>query len=89
MIVWASDRSPPTRWPQLGVDLRIVQAHPGLSSRFHPHPAIATPAVLSLDEDTVLNTDEIDFAFNVWMSFPDRIVGYPARSHYWDESKVC
>lgn len=29
----------------------------------------------------------MDFAFTVWQSFPDRIVGYPARSHFWDSSK--
>ncbi|KTG32981.1 hypothetical protein cypCar_00031938, partial [Cyprinus carpio] len=29
----------------------------------------------------------VDFAFIVWQSFPDRIVGYPARSHYWDSGK--
>ncbi|MED6270330.1 Exostosin-1 [Characodon lateralis] len=30
---------------------------------------------------------QVDFAFIVWQSFPERIVGYPARSHYWDSSK--
>lgn len=30
---------------------------------------------------------QVDFAFTVWQSFPDRIVGYPARSHFWDSSK--
>jgi len=29
----------------------------------------------------------VDFAFTVWLSFPDRIVGYPARSHFWDGGK--
>ena len=29
----------------------------------------------------------MDFAFSVWRNFPDRIVGYPARSHFWDEGK--
>jgi glucuronyl/N-acetylglucosaminyl transferase EXT1 len=23
----------------------------------------------------------------VWREFPDRIVGYPARSHFWDEAR--
>jgi glucuronyl/N-acetylglucosaminyl transferase EXT1 len=57
-------------------------------SRFEPLPFIKTEAVLSLDDDVVLTTDEIDFAFHIWQSFPDRIVGFPARSHYWDNSKV-
>lgn len=29
----------------------------------------------------------MDFAFIVWQTFPERIVGYPARSHYWDSSR--
>lgn len=49
---------------------------------------IKTEAILSLDDNVVLTTDEIDFAFHVWQSFPDRIVGFPARSHYWDNIKV-
>uniref|UniRef100_A0A7M4EJH2 Exostosin glycosyltransferase 1 n=1 Tax=Crocodylus porosus TaxID=8502 RepID=A0A7M4EJH2_CROPO len=58
-----------------------------MSSRFLPYDNIVTDAVLSLDEDTVLSTTEVDFAFTVWQSFPERIVGYPARSHFWDNTK--
>ncbi|TNN30220.1 Exostosin-1b [Liparis tanakae] len=29
----------------------------------------------------------VDFAFTVWQSFPERLVGYPARSHFWDSGK--
>lgn len=94
------------------------------TSRFLPHVAIETEAVLSLDEDTVLLTSEVgacvinkhtaelhtytnqyswrscsnnlsalflhlqvNFAFLVWRSFPERIVGYPPRSHFWDPLK--
>lgn len=60
-----------------------------ISQRFFPYEQIQTDAVLSLDEDAILNTDELDFAYTVWRSFPDRIVGYPARAHFWDDSKVC
>ncbi|KAG7263199.1 hypothetical protein CRUP_020503, partial [Coryphaenoides rupestris] len=31
---------------------------------------------------------KVDFAFRVWQSFPERIVGYPARSHYWDSGRA-
>lgn len=27
---------------------------------------------------------QVDFAFVVWRSFPERIVGFPAQSHFWD-----
>ncbi|KAF1435737.1 Exostosin-1a, partial [Spheniscus mendiculus] len=55
-----------------------------LSDRFFPYTAIQTDAVLSLDEHTSLSTSEVDFAFVVWRSFPERIVGFPTRSHFWD-----
>lgn len=62
-------------------------SRPSISQRFQPHPLIETDAILSLDEDAILNTDEIDFAYNVWMNFPERIVGFPARAHFYDDSK--
>lgn len=64
------------------------EERPSISQRFFPHEHIETDAVLSLDEDAILNTDELDFAYQVWQDFPDRIVGYPARAHFWDDSKV-
>lgn len=87
--MWNSDVSVPRRprWQGIKASIHVV-AVDGISQRFYPHPLIKTSAILSLDEDATLNTDEIDFAFMVWRSFPDRIVGYPARSHYWDDSKV-
>lgn len=30
---------------------------------------------------------QVNFAFLVWRSFPERIVGYPPRSHFWDPLK--
>ncbi|KAM3858187.1 mediator of RNA polymerase II transcription subunit 30 [Diretmus argenteus] len=65
----------------------ILEVNKVMSSRFLPYETIVTDAVLSLDEDTVLSTTEVDFAFTVWQSFPERIVGYPARSHFWDSNK--
>jgi hypothetical protein len=55
---------------------------------YRPLELITTDAVFSLDEDVTLTTDEIDFAFHVWSHFPERIVGFPARSHFWDDTKV-
>jgi glucuronyl/N-acetylglucosaminyl transferase EXT1 len=42
---------------------------------------------LSLDDDSAITTEEMDFAFHVWQHFPDRLVGFPSRSHYWDDIK--
>lgn len=69
-------------------DAEPTDERPSISQRFYPYDEIQTDAVLSLDEDAILNTDELDFAYTVWRDFPDRIVGYPARAHFWDDSKV-
>lgn len=69
-------------------DAETTDERPSISQRFYPYDEIQTDAVLSLDEDAILNTDELDFAYTVWRDFPDRIVGYPARAHFWDDSKV-
>lgn len=93
IIVWINEKSQPTRWPlskSMNIPITVVPPTSTgirISQRFYPHKLIQTAGILSLDEDSVLTTDEIDFAFEVWRQFPDRIVGYPARSHYWDDSK--
>ncbi|XP_011479447.1 exostosin-1c [Oryzias latipes] len=86
IIVWNSEKPQPSRskWPPMPVPLTVTDGRRKTTSRFLPHVAIETEAVLSLDEDTVLLTSEVNFAFLVWRSFPDRIVGYPSRSHFWD-----
>uniref|UniRef100_A0A665USF8 Exostosin glycosyltransferase 1 n=1 Tax=Echeneis naucrates TaxID=173247 RepID=A0A665USF8_ECHNA len=90
VVLWNCDKPLPPRnkWPSTSVPLTVIEGQTKtMSSRFFPHDVIVTDAVLSLDEDSVLSTNEVDFAFIVWQSFPERIVGYPARSHYWDGSR--
>ncbi|KAA8591548.1 hypothetical protein FQN60_016922 [Etheostoma spectabile] len=90
IVVWNCDKPLPAkhRWPVTSVPVIVIESESKvISSRFLPYDTIPTDAVLSLDEDTVLSTTEVDFAFTVWQSFPDRIVGYPARSHFWDSNK--
>ncbi|XP_067888290.1 exostosin-1-like isoform X2 [Heterodontus francisci] len=90
IVLWDCDKPLPAkhRWPSTAVPVLVIEGeNKVMSSRFLPYDAINTHAVLSLDEDTVLSTTEVDFAFIVWQSFPERIVGYPARSHFWDSTK--
>lgn len=90
IVLWNCDKPLPAkhRWPATTVPVIVIEGESKvMSSRFLPYDNIITDAVLSLDEDTVLSTTEVDFAFTVWQSFPERIVGYPARSHFWDNSK--
>ncbi|KAM6968219.1 exostosin-1a-like [Aplochiton taeniatus] len=90
LVLWNCDKPLPAkhRWPITSVPVLVIQGESKvMSSRFLPYDTIHTDAVLSLDEDTVLSTTEVDFAFTVWQNFPERIVGYPARSHFWDSTK--
>ncbi|KAM7373421.1 hypothetical protein PAMP_008272 [Pampus punctatissimus] len=90
IVLWNCDKPLPAkhRWPATSVPVIVIEGeNKVMSSRFLPYETILTDAVLSLDEDTVLSTTEVDFAFTVWQSFPERIVGYPARSHFWDSNK--
>uniref|UniRef100_W5KYT6 Exostosin glycosyltransferase 1 n=1 Tax=Astyanax mexicanus TaxID=7994 RepID=W5KYT6_ASTMX len=90
IVLWNCDKPSPPRnkWPSTNVPLTVIEGErKTMSGRFFPHDVVRTDAVLSLDEDSVLSTNEVDFAFIVWHSFPERIVGYPARSHYWDGGK--
>ncbi|CAM9829722.1 unnamed protein product [Bubo scandiacus] len=86
VVLWSCEKPPPPsgKWPQSTVPVTIIQGREKLSDRFFPYAAIQTDAVLSLDEHTSLSTSEVDFAFVVWRSFPERIVGFPMRSHFWD-----
>ena len=48
---------------------------------------IETNAVLSIDDDIVMLTpDEIQFGYQAWREFPDRLVGYPPRLHLWESA---
>ncbi|XP_074832630.1 exostosin-like 1 [Carettochelys insculpta] len=89
LVLWSCEKPPPPpgKWPQTAVPLTVIHGRRRVSDRFFPYSAIGTDAVLSLDEHTSLSTSEVDFAFVVWRSFPDRIVGFPMRSHFWDSSQ--
>lgn len=89
LVVWNNpDKSPPpsSEWPPVNRPLQIIRTKTNkLSNRFYPYKEIETDAVLSLDDDIVMLTaDELDFGFDVWREFPDRIVGFPSRTHVWD-----
>ncbi|XP_060803730.1 exostosin-1 isoform X2 [Amyelois transitella] len=100
VLVWDSERAAPslvslaraagdTRepLPVLVIDATTHYPGQGVSARWQPLWAVRTAGVFSLDGDAPLLAEELDFAFRVWQQFPDRIVGYPARTHYWDEAK--
>lgn len=89
LVVWNNQNKPPPQasiWPKIDKPLKVVQKRENkLSNRFFPYDEIETEAILAIDDDIVMLTaDELEFGFEVWREFPDRIVGFPSRVHLWD-----
>ncbi|XP_063236290.1 exostosin-2 isoform X2 [Bacillus rossius redtenbacheri] len=89
LVVWNNQRkSPPhpSMWPKINKPLKVIQTKENkLSNRFYPYEEIETEAILTIDDDIVMLTaDELEFGYEVWREFPDRIVGFPSRTHVWD-----
>ncbi|KAK2705665.1 hypothetical protein QYM36_015892 [Artemia franciscana] len=88
VVVWNNQlKAPPSRdqWPEIRKPLTIIRSSKNiLTNRFLPFKEIQTEAVLSLDDDiNMLTIDELEFGYQVWREFPDRIVGFPSRTHTW------
>ncbi|KFM64862.1 Exostosin-2, partial [Stegodyphus mimosarum] len=91
LVVWNNQIKPPppaSIWPKINKPLKVVQTKENrLSNRFYPYDEIETEAVLAIDDDIVMLTaDELEFGYEVWREFPDRIVGFPSRVHLWDNT---
>ncbi|XP_058128244.1 exostosin-2 isoform X2 [Anopheles ziemanni] len=91
LVVWNNQRKAPPHpslFPKVGKPLKIIQTSANrLSNRFYPYEEIETEAILTIDDDIVMLTaDELDFGYEVWREFPDRIVGFPSRTHVWDNA---
>ncbi|XP_071816775.1 exostosin-2-like [Apostichopus japonicus] len=89
LVVWNNqEKSPPSveHWPKISKPLKVVQTKENkLSNRFFPYDEIETECILAIDDDIVMVTpDELEFGYEVWQEFPDRLVGYPGRLHLWD-----
>ncbi|XP_076078732.1 exostosin-2-like isoform X1 [Mytilus galloprovincialis] len=91
VVVWNNQKkSPPpmTSWPDIGKPLKFVKTRKNkMSNRFFPYDEIQTECILALDDDIVMLTaDELEFAYEVWREFPDRLVGFPSRVHLLDNT---
>ncbi|XP_022293438.2 exostosin-2-like [Crassostrea virginica] len=92
VVIWNNQAKPPppmTAWPLIQKPLKIIQTQKNkLSNRFFPYHEIQTECILAIDDDiNMLTSDELEFGFQVWREFPDRLVGFPSRVHlYGNES---
>ncbi|CAM8898742.1 unnamed protein product [Rhodiola kirilowii] len=62
----------------------IRQKSSSLNLRFLPRRIITTRAVLICDDDVEVDSPSLEFAFRVWRSNPNRLIGIFARSHDLD-----
>ncbi|XP_027148014.1 glycosyltransferase family protein 64 C3 isoform X1 [Coffea eugenioides] len=97
LILWCNPATPTQTISQLSKNLShystvnapisvIHETTASLNSRFYPRESIDTRAVLICDDDLELDSSSIDFAFNIWKSNPNRLIGFFARSHAYDLS---
>ena len=59
-----------------------------LNTRFKPLDDLATDGIFSVDDDVVVDCDTLAFAFNVWCSAQESMVGFVPRMH-WLQQDVC
>ncbi|XP_050417869.1 exostosin-2 [Patella vulgata] len=91
VVVWNNQNKaapPMSSWPYIGKPIKVIQTKKNkLSNRFVPYDEIETECILALDDDIIMLTDdEVEFGYEVWREFPDRLVGFPSRLHLWDNS---
>ncbi|KAH9324370.1 hypothetical protein KI387_004548, partial [Taxus chinensis] len=53
-----------------------------LNNRFRPIQDLRTDAIFSVDDDVIFPCSTLDFAFTVWQSAPDSMVGFVPRMHW-------
>lgn len=64
-----------------------INKEDSLNNRFKEITDLKTDAVFSIDDDIIFPCASVEFAFNVWRSAPDTMVGFVPRIHYVDQSK--
>ncbi|XP_021295661.1 glycosyltransferase family 64 protein C4 [Herrania umbratica] len=64
-----------------------INKEDSLNNRFKEIKDLKTDAVFSIDDDVIFPCSSVEFAFTVWQSAPDTMVGYVPRMHWVDETK--
>lgn len=67
------------------VKLRFdINKEDSLNNRFKEIEDLETDAVFSIDDDVIFPCSLVEFAFDVWQSAPDAMVGFVPRVHWVD-----
>ncbi|XVE69377.1 hypothetical protein DITRI_Ditri09bG0147500 [Diplodiscus trichospermus] len=64
-----------------------INKEDSLNNRFKEIKDLKTDAVFSIDDDVIFPCSSVEFAFTVWQSAPDTMVGYVPRMHWVDKTK--
>ncbi|KAL6955152.1 lactose synthase [Sarracenia purpurea var. burkii] len=98
LILWGDPSTPSETLSQLTRNLSVSsagtapitvlrQSSDSLNARFLPRPSITTRSVLICDDDVEIDSTSVEFAFKIWASNRNRLVGFFARSHDMDLSR--
>jgi len=61
-----------------------INTEDSLNNRFKEIKDLETDAVFSIDDDVIFPCSSVEFAFDVWQSAPDTMVGFVPRVHWMD-----
>ncbi|KAL6581191.1 GDP-mannose transporter [Orobanche minor] len=64
-----------------------INREDSLNNRFKEIKDLKSDVVFSIDDDIIFPCTTVEFAFNVWRSAPDSMVGFVPRVHWHDISK--
>ncbi|MCO5551962.1 hypothetical protein L7F22_005469 [Adiantum nelumboides] len=102
-VVWSESKEPPSdtlfsvllssvkaasRKSTHNIKLKIdMHDEDNLNTRFKPLDDLATNGIFSVDDDVVVPCETLAFAFTVWSSAQDSMVGFVPRMH-WLQSET-
>ncbi|XP_026458261.1 glycosyltransferase family protein 64 C3-like [Papaver somniferum] len=96
LILWGNPKTPPETLTQITQNLTsyfggapislLLQSTDSLNSRFLPRPEITTRSIAICDDDIEIDTKSFEFAFKIWDSNRDKLIGFFPRSHDLDLS---
>ena len=92
VVNWETSSTPPplADWFRFGavkdsrLDLKIFRTNQSSLQQFKAAESCSSDNILSLDDDVTIAAQEVMFAHSVYKDFPDRLIGFSPRSHFWD-----
>lgn len=90
IVVWNDVSSKPPDFKDITLTYPVEVVVPkknSLNNRFFIYEQIQTDAILSLDDDVIMDHGIINYIFRVWQTERYSIVGTVNRGHFWDDKE--